>query len=159
MQEPKVQTPQTNGTGTGTPPADEALDMGAFVDEIVGMRGEVPGVQEGMDPTNQQIIEEQFRQNTRFMMEDIQESIKEVSPEVTRADIQKFTRAFVQKDALAMWQAAQAASRKEAEQEENEQDTKELRIEGAGAGTKGDEKALPQTPGEAALMISDMYRR
>ena len=163
MQEPKVQTAQTaqtaqtNGT-TGTAPSDEAVDMGAFVDEMVGHRGEVPGVTEGMDPTQQQILENQFRQDTRFMMEDIKSAIKEVSPDATLADIQKFARAFVQGDALAQWQAAQGAARKEAEQEENEEETKELRIEGAGSGTKGTEKTLPSTPGEAALMVADAFR-
>lgn len=164
MLDPNAQSTQTTpatATAPATTPAGtpaEEVDMGAFVDEIVGMRGDVPGVQDEMDPTQKQILENQFRQDTRFMMEDIKSAIMEVSPDATRADIQKFSRAFVQGDALALWQAAQAAARKEAEQEENEEEMKELRVEGAGAGTRGTEQKMPNTPGEAALLISDAFR-
>lgn len=155
MQEPTIQNAQ--GGQTAPPPADEAQGMEAFLGEIQGLRGPTPGVSEGMDETQRLILENQYKQDTRNMVQDIETAIREVSPDVTRADIQKFARAFVEGDPMTLWQAAQSASRKEAEAEQNDEKSEDLRVEGAGSGERGSERAPIKSPQDAILQIADAF--
>lgn len=154
----------TAGAQTTTPPAagqttppPEAIGPEAFLNDIVKARGAPPNLTDETDPALREVIEEQFRQQTRNLMTDIETSIREVSPDITRADVQKFTRAFIERDPLAMWQAAQAASRKEAEAEQNDEKSEDLRTEPASSGSRGTERKPASSLTEVMLNIADSY--
>lgn len=161
MLDPGTQTAQTtppatgNGTGAGADAGQDAMSTEAFINELVGMRGTAPGVAEGMDETQQLILENQFKQDTRALVADIKEAIQEVSPDIGRGDLQEFARAFVQGDPLAMWKVAQSAARKAAEKEDNEKEQEDLRVEGSNSGTKGTEKEPITTTSQAALALAE----
>ena len=164
MLDPGTQTttqtapPPATGNGTGAGDAGtEAMSTEAFINELVGMRGTPPGVAEGMDETQQLILENQFKQDTRAMVEDIKEAIREVSPDIGRGDLQEFARAFVQGDPLAMWKVAQSAARKAAEAEDNEKEQEDLRVEGSNSGTKGSEKEPITTTQQAAVALAEAF--
>ena len=165
MQEPTVQPGQT-----GTPPPaagaeteDQAMATEAFVNDLIKMRtpegGNVPGVTDEIDGTQRMILENQFRQDTRALMSDVREMIEEVSPNVTRSDLQKFTRAFVGGDPLEMWKVAQTAARKEAESQEDDEKLEDLRVEGGNSGTQGTERTPINTTSQAALRLAEAFRR
>ena len=159
MLDPNAQTQTTEpGSEGGGEADDETLSTQAFLEDLVKMRGEVPGVVPDGDATQNAILENQFRQDTRAMIEDVKEVLREVSPDVSRGDLQKFTKAFVQGDPLEMWKVAQSAARKAAEAESNSKEQKELRVEGANSGAKGTETEPVRTASAAALRIANAFR-
>ena len=150
-------TPPATGNGTGAGTENEAMSTEAFVNDLMKLRGATPGVQEGMDETQQLILENQFKQDTRAMVSDIKEVIREVAPDISRGDLQEFARAFVQRDPLALFKVAQSYTRKAAEAESNAKEQEDLRVEGSNSGTKGTEKELPTTTAEAALQLANAF--
>lgn len=148
-----AQVPATNGTGEQT--GDDAMTTQAFLEDMIAQRG-APETEEGADPQMAALIQNQFRQDTRAYIEDIKEAIREVSPDVSRGDLQKYTRAVVQGDPMEAWKIAQSATRKEMEAEQNSSKTEDLRVEGSNSGTKGTD-APPTTPFETVAAISSLY--
>ena len=168
MQEPTVQPEQTAipPEVTGDPNAEgagnEAVATEALLNELLQMRapnGATPGVTDEASDIERQILENQFRQDTRLMMSDVREMIEEVSPNATRGDIQAFTRAFVKGDPMEMWKVAMNSTRKQTEKESNSKELKDLRVEGGNSGTKGTEKTPIRTTSEAALRLADAFSK
>ena len=163
MLDPNAQATQTTpapATAPATEPAGDGNDSQstqAFLEDILKMRGEAPGLEEGMDETQSAILQNQFKQDTRAMIEDVKEVIREVSPDVGRGDLQKFTKAFVEGDALALWSVAQAAAKKEAEAEQNAKRGEDLRVEGSNSGTKGKDAPAPTSVQEATMRIAEAF--
>ena len=156
------QNAQNGGQQTATPPATpevpEAMAAGVFLEDMMKVRGGDPRVTEEMSDFEREQLEEQFRLRTRLDMSDIAEGIKELIPEITTADSQAFVRGWFSRDPIATAKALQTAMRKVFEKEANEKGRKELRVEGANSGSKGNERAPIRSMGDAILQVSDSYR-
>ena len=150
-------------TQAAPPPAtagaegNEPLSTEAFVNELIGLRGPAPGLNEGMSDTERALTEGLFKQDTRAMVEDIKSAIQEIAPDIGRGDVQEFARAFVQGDPLAMFKVAMSHARKAAEKEDNEKEQEDLRVEGSNSGTKGTEKEPITTTQQAALALAEAF--
>lgn len=165
MQEPTV-NPETQttpppdaATGADAGAETQAMDTEAFIAEMLKARGPAPGVgAEGITDIERQILEQQYRQDTRFMISDIQEAIREISPNVERRDLQQYALAAVQNDSVGMWKIAQEALRKETEREQNDTKLQDLRVEGANSGTRGTEAASINSTDDAFTSILNKIR-
>ena len=139
-QQTQTQTTPPAGAGAGDA-GDAGVPTEQFVNDLLSSAGTPPGVSEGMDETQQLILENQFRQDVRQRYNDEKEIIMEAYPDASRGDVQKFIAARGKDDVVGMMQALEAIVKKAAEKQQNTKEQEDLRVEGANAGSKGDEEA------------------
>ena len=161
MLNPNVQNQQGQQTappaGTETPPADQAMSFQAFVDDMTSRRMPQGGFGEELTPEQLRQEEINLKNETRFMLQDLEVGVREVAPYFTRADMQKLSSAYIDGDGVALVQVVESAVRKAIEKEQNEKPLEDLRTEPAGSGTRGNERPPVRSMREAMMNISDAF--
>ena len=136
--------PNAGGTGGGAdaPPELTSQEMLAGISEQLG--GAPSGREDAPEMTDVEktLMDNQFQQETRNQLEDMQKQVKSLAPDATENQAFSFGIAMMKGDVSGAFEAVKNIVKTEAEVDEKNEEQKPLTVEGGSQG-KGDDNREP----------------
>ena len=134
------QDPNNRGDGTGDKNQQPtSLSTEEMMTAISEQLGGAPSAREDapeMTDTEKTILDNQFRQETRNHLEDMQKQVKGMAPDATDQQAFDFGIAMMKGDVNAAFEAAKNIIKTEAEVDEKNEEQKPLSVEGGAQGSQ-----------------------
>ena len=159
MLDPNTQEQTTQAAAPGAEPeAEDILTMEQLLEGVIKGRGDKPVAAENEDPERVAMREETYMSRLDRSIRNEIDALMEVNDNISRNDAHRLVLAAASGDVVPFFQACEKVIRKLTEQEQNEEDSENLRVEPANSGSAGESSTEITGVGDAVQSILSKIR-